>query len=67
MKQNPLKQLFEGLKEIGAFKDYDTYEEYRRVKFKEDSPEETIEEREERFLDSLPEGEQKDFKYIFNS
>jgi hypothetical protein len=65
MKQNPLKDTFNVLKRLGYYKDYENYEAYRKFKFGEDTPELTDEEKEERFVESLPEGEQQQFKEMF--
>ena len=65
MKKDPVKDLFNHLKSLGYWKDYQSYEEYRRkhlgIVEKEDKKKEEF----EKWKTSLPENEQGQFYELF--
>ena len=64
-KRKPLKDLFYFVKSLGAFPEYETYEDYEKGKLGFGVSEEENKESFKKFKESLSKKEQGEFDYMF--
>lgn len=60
---NPLESMFEMMKGLGYYKEYETFEDYRKDKYGKNAF--TPEEKEKEFKSKMTDKERRDYEYVF--